>query len=303
LNINSRDLASNTDFALALQDDQFFKFLAEGQVQPFAEQINGEFKATVAEFSLPDISPYIGSVLDLEFKTGLLDSEVQGTITNNDLDASTDLLIRSADFAASQAAVDGTNLLGQTSVPLNVALGMLKDGDGHIKLKIPLRGDVRDPSFGMEYILGLVIKKAVMNQAKDYLITNFVPYAQVVKIAMAAGSYALKVRFEDLAYSPEQIEPGIAQEEFIAQLIRLMTDKKDLHVKICPVTTPLDIPQARELPEAEQDAFLRNLAQRRGDAFKAAVVARSELESARLLVCSPRVDEDKQAQTRIEFSI
>jgi hypothetical protein len=180
---------------------------------------------------------------------------------------------------------------------------MLKDGDGHIKLKIPLRGDVRDPSFGMEYILGLVIKKAVMNQAKDYLITNFVPYGQVVKVALAAGSFALKVRFDDLPYALAQTEPGPEQEEFIQQLLALMADKKDLHVKVCPVVTPAEISTENPVAEAEQEDYLRQLAKQRGDLFKTALVARSELKSSRLLVCSPRIDYKDSAQPRIELSI
>ncbi|MFT6268032.1 MAG: hypothetical protein ACJAVV_000837 [Alphaproteobacteria bacterium] len=48
-------------------------------------------------------------------------------------------------------------------MPLNIALGLLKDDSGNIDLDLLMRGNVAQPSFGVESFVTLIIKKAAMS--------------------------------------------------------------------------------------------------------------------------------------------
>lgn len=301
--IDSENTELETPIKFAAEDGKYFASTLTATARPFTEHVNAKFELDLKEFSLPEVNPYVSSILDMEFKTGQLDASLSGEVAESQLDALANIKMRATDFSASQAPADESNLIGQTAIPLNVALGMLKDKKGNIELKIPVDGDIEDPSFGVRYLLGLVAKKAAMNQAKNYLMTTFVPYAQVVKVAMSAGSFALKVRFEDLPYSERQTDPEQSQLEFVTQLTQLMADKPALHVKVCPVVTGKELNTNKEqvTPEIQEQAFA--LGKQRAESFKSAVVASGLVESSRLLICQSKMDFGDKAVPSIKFSI
>lgn len=292
-------------FSLKLKDEEYFNFLVSGQIKPFKEQVNLSFDSKATEFPLYQISPYIRDALGFDVQAGQLDLNVNGEVVDDQLDTEVVTFLRGATFdsGSGDANKENSSVIGQAAVPLDVALGMLKDDDGNIELTIPVDGDVNDPSFGMHYIFGLIAKKAVMSQAQDYLITTFLPYAQVIKVGMMAGSYALKVRFDDLAYEPGQLEPQIEQETFIQQFQALMMEKPDLQVKVCGIATPADIgvPATEQLPKAQQKQLL-DFANKRAGSLKKHLVEQG-VDSSRLLLCVPTFELEPEAKPRVSLSV
>ena len=305
LQVEQFDMAKpeqKTQFSLKLKDEAYFIAEAAGWAQPLLPKMNLELKAESKEFPMQDVAPYLRDSLGFEVEAGLLDMDLQASVQQNTMEGKTNLLMRGAQFKSSQKVNDEANLIGQTAIPLNVALNMLRDGKGNIKLKIPLNGSLDDPKFGLRHVVGLVIKKVAMQQAKSHLMTTFVPYAKVVSLAITAGEQALKVRFEDLNYAPQQLEPGPEQEDFIKQFTLLMSEKEKLSLRVCPIATPEDIQLApgSKLNEQQHQQLL-SIAKQRGESFKSTVVERGGIASSRILLCSEKVDLDKKAQPRIDF--
>jgi|GEM_PF-2812235 len=300
--IDSNKIEQKSDFVIQLKDEQFFVSDVSGWVKPFSEKLDMDVKGAVKEFPLYEVAPYLRDSLGFEVEAGQLDMDLAAAVKRDNMKGKAKLLMRGAKFKSSQKANDETNLIGQTAIPLNVALNMLRDGDGNIKLKIPVSGKVDDPNFGLEYIVGLVLKKVALQQAKSHLMTTFVPYAKVVSIALSAGEQALKVRFQDLPYQPGQLELGEEHQEFLEQFNLLMVDKKGLQVRVCPIATAADmnLPLGSELSE-EQYQSLLELAKQRGINFKSRVVETSGVDSSRILLCTAKVDSGKKALPRIDF--
>ncbi len=301
--VNSSNPELKTDFFVNIKDQGYFTLEVDGWVQPFTPQINLTSTTTAREFPMNEVAPYLKDTLGFEVKSGLLDADINANIEKNQLDSEAVLLMRGANFAASDIPEDESNLIGQTAIPLNVALNMLKDGDGNIELKVPVKGDINDPNFGLQHVVGLIVKKVVLAQAKNYLMSSFVPYAKVVSVAVVAGESALKVRFQDLEYAPSQVELKTNQLEFANQLALLMNDKANMTVNLCPVALP-----SEEVSVTSADGSVAKLsavesAVLRGQTFKDYMVSQFAIESARLLLCSPEVDNDNEALPRIEFSV
>ncbi len=279
---------------------EYFDFTAH--ITPFntvpSYQLVGHFK----EVNLPDISSYIKDALQFEIDSGHFDLALDVNVKGTELSGDADVLLRKVEFKVLEQDEEKVT---KTSVPFNVALGMLKDSDGNVELNLPLTGDINDPSFGFSGLLTLLVKQATMAAAKDYLIMTFVPYAQVVKIAMSAGEYALKVRVEDLVYPVTQIDLQPEQQVFLDQFAALLKDKDDLEFKLCPISTPEDIglPLGKKLDNAKQNEELHSLSVARVKTFKNYMINKHNIASSRLLICKARIDTSKDAKPRITFAI
>ncbi len=302
-NVDSKNKKQRAKFALDINDGAYFSMQSSGSIRPFTALMNMEVNAKIKEFSLHEISPYVEQSLAFQVKSGQLDMDFDGVVTDSILDGKAQVTIRGSKFSAADKQ-DELNVIGQTAIPLNVALNMLKDGDGNIHLTVPVDGDVNDPSFGLHYLLGLVVKKAVMSQTKKHLVNTFVPYGQVLSVALSAGSFALKVRFEDLDYELRQTELREAQHIFAQQFIALMNKKEDLQVRLCPVATSAEIGLTADLVlSSEQLNELNAIAQQRSANFKRYVVEHGGIESSRLLICAPEIERKPDAAPRLKLAI
>lgn len=297
---NSKDSTLKSPFELTAKDDNYLKIVAKGHARPFADKHNASFTANISELDLPSVSPYVKDGLGFEMKTGQLDVGVAVTILDGEIDGETKLFLRGVDMASADEVEQGTIKEGK-AMPLNYALGLLKDDQGNIDLGVPLRGNVNEPSFGVENFLGLVLKKAAMSQAKSYLMTTFVPYASVVSVAISGAEYLLKVKFEPLVFQNTVVELTEENQQYLAELVLLMQDKPELQLKTCAIGTyaDLSLPAATTL-NAEQKASLKAMGTERQNNLKRYLIEQG-IASSRILYCAPELDTAQDAQARIEL--
>jgi hypothetical protein len=182
---------------------------------------------------------------------------------------------------------------------------MLKDSDGNVELDVPLSGSTSDPQFGLSSIVTLITQKAIMSATQDYLMTTFVPYANIVSIAITAGEFALKLRFDDLAYQEKQIKPNKNQSAYLKDFIALMQEKEDTRVIICAISTPADIglENGAEITNKESIKRLIKVGEEREQALKDYLIEEGDIESSRILFCKPQIDSTKGAMPRITISV
>lgn len=285
--------------AIGIKDADYFTLTTSGSIKPFLPKPAIDLVTQVREFPLNEVAPYLKDSLGFEVLSGQLDSDISTRVSNDELESNVMLFLRGANFAGSNTSED-SNFIGKVAIPLNVALDMLKDDDGNIELKVPVNGDVNDPSFGVHHIIGLVLKKVALSQAKDYLMTTFVPYAKVVSVAIAAGELALKVRLEDLPYQANQIQVQAEQIEFAQQLALLMTDNPNITVNVCGIARA-DEAIAAAQTENNKAIDAAGISIARGKLFKDYLVTNFKIKSSRLLTCSDRVEDE--AEPRIEFNV
>jgi len=291
-----------TPIELIGRSNEYAKFAFNGFIKPFATQKTYYIKGDLNELSLPAVSTYMKDALEFELTSGQLNTELEVTLIDDALDGDVSISVNGLETSAVNNH-ETTNIKGQVAIPFNVALDMLKDGDGNLVLDIPLSGKTSDPSFGISSFIALITKKAALSATKDYVMTTFVPYANIVSVAMTAGEFILKVRFEDMLYQPKQITLDKQQHEYMAQFIALMKDKEDTRVKICAVSTPADINlPAQQKLSSEQIKSLKEIGHQREKAFKAHAVSQ-QIESSRILFCTPQIDNSAEAQPKMVISV
>lgn len=296
-------------FILKARSDKYTKIDFSGFIKPFTSKLNLKVEGALTEVSLPPASSYIRDALTFEFESGELDTQIDLEINDAIISGSTLIKIRGMALASSDNYDQGV-LQEQTSLPLNVALGMLKDSDDNVELDIPMYGDIDSPVFGISSFIALITKKAVQSAATDYMMQTFVPYASVVSLTISAADFLMKLRFEDLPYEHGQTNISESQMVYMNQFVALMKDKKEAQVKVCAISTASElaglgyssISMDDESLKSEQVDQLKELSNLRMNQFKEYVVEQS-IESKRILLCSPKVDLTPEAKPIIAISI
>lgn len=293
-----------TPFELVGRSNKYAHFDLKGFTKPFSQQPKHHINGFLKELSLRAVSSYMKQAMQLELKNGQLDTDIDLTLEGEQLDGNVVILLKGLETAIADSDEAGA-LIDQGALPFNIALGMLKDSHGNVELDVPLSGSTSDPQFGMSSIVSLITQKAIWMATQDYLLTTFVPYANIVSAAMAVGEFALKLRFDDLPYQIKQIEINESQQAYVKAFIALMQDKEDTRVNICAVSTPEDInlKTGKELTNKNDIKRLKEIAEQREELFKEYIIKHGKIASSRLLLCSPKIDSSENALPRIELSV
>ena len=286
------------------RSNKYANFNLSGYIQPFSELATYHVKGDFKEFSLPAISSYLKDSAGVEIKTGQLNTALELTLTGDEVKGDIGILVQALETSLIDNDEAGT-LIDQGALPLNMAMGILKDSDGNVELDVPLSGSISDPDFGLGSIVTLITEKAVISATQEYLITTFVPYANIVTIAIVAGEYALKLRFDDLKYQVKQIEPDDRQSTYLKDFIALMQEKEDTRITICAISTPADIGLKGGISVTEKADINRllDIGVQREHAFKDHLMQQGKIDSSRILLCKPQIDSDEGASPRIAISV
>ncbi len=302
---NSKDKQEQqTPFTLTGRSNKYAHFNFNGYAAPFAKLPKHHLKGFLKELSLPAVSTYMKQAMQMELKSGQLNTALDVTLTGEQLDGNLQILLQGLETTIADSNEAGA-LIDQGALPFNIALGMLKDSNGDVELDVPLSGSTSDPQFGLSSIVTLITQKAIWMATQDYLMTTFVPYANIVSAAMTVGEFALKLRFDDLIYQDKQIEPNVQQKAYLDSFIALMREKEDTRVNICAISTPRDInlPLGTQISNKLQIQELKQIAQQREVAFKDYIIEHGNIASARLLLCAAKIDSSATAKPRIELSV
>lgn len=301
--IDTHNPTQETILTIAGQGDEHEKFQLTSVNKLFAKKPSYSVKGYINEVDLSAISPYVQDSLKHQIKSGQLNLKIDTKVVDEQLSGDTNLLIRQIQFATKiDSAPDAINTTA--SMPLNVALDMLKDSDGNVDLSIPLAGDINSPEFGIISITTFLVKKASMMAAKDYLMKTFVPYANVVSVAMSAADAILKVRFNDLIFVPKQLETSVTDDVFLSQFAQLLIDKPETHVTVCPIAVPddINIKSGTKITAPEHIEQLNNISRQRFNNFKNLMNKKYKIETSRLILCAPSIDDTDKAKPRLSFS-
>ncbi len=299
-NLNTQDKNQATELVLKARNGKYSTLNSNITIWPLADELTLKSKLVIKEAELPPYSSYIATALGYQIDSGHLDLDLTLNADNGLLDGEANILLRQFDLGGRQ---DSSSVVKAGAIPLNIAVGILKDSDDNIKLDIPLSGNVDSPEFGWSNFLILPFRKALYKVSSSYLLQTFVPYANVISIAQFAGEQLLKVRVEPLLFSAQNDGLDNTQTVFLEQLTALMKDKKSSQLKACAISSYQDF--GLETPPKTLDNAKRStglsLAQRRADNLKEYLVNQG-ISSSRILLCAPEVDLSKSSQPRIELN-
>lgn len=239
----------------------------------------GHIKLTTRKLDIVDFNGYVIKALGYQIDRGSLDIDADITIHQTKLKGEVKLLLRNAKFTpANEETID--RISKQISMPLDTAIGLLRDENGNVHLTIPVEGRLDDPDFGLKDISRQLSKKAFKLTALYLIKQSMQPYGTMLSVASFAGEYLFAIRLDALQYVAGASELTADQQANLKKVAELMQSKNKIEVRACPFVG------AEELTELGDE--WSDLAKARGLQIKQWFEENYPTESERLTICRPQ---------------
>ncbi len=241
-------------------------------------------------------NPYAGKFAGYDISKGKLTTTMHYTVAGTKLEARHHVTIDQLEFGDKTASKDAVSL------PVKLAVSLLKDRNGRIDLDIPVSGSLSDPQFSIgpaiRKVLGNLVAKLVtapfallgslFSSGPDLQFVDFQPGSGVLD---AAGLARIKTVAKALAERP-QLEVDLP----IATLPEL--DRPALAAARLAA-----LPPGKQQPVEVSDDDLVALAQQRALALKEAFLNDTEVKPERVFLVSNNKVKAEQGLVRLEMAL
>ncbi len=219
-------LASNSQepavLALEGQVDDFGLVQIDGSLNPFNPTRSSDINVRFTNIDMPAMTPYVIKFAGREISEGTVDLGLNYRIAENQLTANNQMVLKDLKLGERVESPDAMDL------PLDLAIALLKDGNGVIDLEVPITGDVNDPEFDF----GPAIRRALTN-----IITNIVaaPFRLLGNL-VAGGDDSL----ESIRFLPGRSDIAPPEQQILRQLGEALTQRPQLLLEVPPTFTNED---------------------------------------------------------------
>lgn len=301
-NIVSQPITTKAEYSLLARMGKRAAIDVAGQLTPFDPTQGLSAKGTFTGVDLTQYSPFIADAIGHNIKQGMLNAKIDFAVDKKEIKGKVDTHIKAIALSP-YIGKDDHQVTQNNLVPLNLAIGQLTDDKGNLDIDIPLSGNLDDPDIGLTGIISLITTKAMKEGAKSYLMQTFVPYANIVSVAMMAGGTLFAINVDDLKYPAEQVILDDKQKTFADQLAQILIDKPKLQITACPVLGKADgISGPVKTLADKKISELKAMGQQRFHHFVDYLVDEKGIASDRIVPCASELS-TKKAQGHLSFSI
>ncbi len=236
----------------------------QARLNPLAPKKFLELRAKVSNMELPRFSGYMGKYAGYAIEKGKGTMDVAYHLRNGQLTGENHVFIDQLTLGERVESPDATSL------PVSLAIALLKNRQGQIELDLPVSGSVDDPQFSM----GQVIGQAVLN-----LLGKVVASPWTLLQSVFSGGEALS----QVTFAPGSVDLDEATRQTLANLARAMNERPALTLEVRGV-----VDAARDAAGlANQDA-LTALAQRRAQAVQRWLLESGKVAPELVFVLAPK---------------
>ncbi len=184
-----------------------------GKLNPFPGKVLVDLTAAFRDVDLVAFNPYSGTYAGYKIQKGKLSAELQYLIVKQKLDAKHHVVIDQLTLG------DNVDSPKATTLPVKLAISLLKDRKGVIELNLPVSGDLSDPKFRIGAVILQILKNLLVKAATS-------PFALLGAIA-GGGEELSYLEFE---YGSAAIPPP--GEEKLSGLAKVLFERPALKMEI-----------------------------------------------------------------------
>jgi outer membrane protein OmpA-like peptidoglycan-associated protein len=195
--------------------------LIGGHVNPLARNLALDIKASVHDMELAPLSPYSAKYVGYRIERGKLSFDVAYQLADRQLHAQNRLVLDQLTFGEK---VDSPTA---TSLPVQLAVALLKDRNGVIDINLPIGGSLDDPDFSV----GRIIVNVLIN-----LITKAVtaPFALIGNLFGGSSE-----ELSSLEFDPGRHDVSAAREASLKSLAKALAERPGLKLDITGWADPV----------------------------------------------------------------
>ena len=246
------------------QVDEFGLARIEGSMNMFDPIQHTDILVDFRNLKMSNLSPYTVQFAGREIDEGKLNLGLVYAIDEGQLLGGNDVVLNDLVLG------DKVDHPDASSLPLGLAVGLLKDANGVIKIDLPVEGDINDP----EFRIGSVIWQALSGMISKIVTAPFRLLGKLIGV----DSEDLG-QFEFLAGRSDLTPPEL---EKVEQLKEALAQRPELVVEISGVTNPaIDVPALKSirLRQIVEQHLEKDLGDGAGEAMMLDVETRAVVEA------------------------
>jgi hypothetical protein len=211
--LSSEEL-QHADVALHALVDNVGPVDITGTINPFSKNQTNELKIVVKNVDLSPTSPYVGKFAGYRLAKGKLQMDLAYHLHERQVKAENLITLDQFTFGEKVNSPDATRL------PIRLAIAILKDRDGKIRLDVPIEGSLDDPQFRLHK----VIVHAIVN-----ILTKIATSPFSVLGALFGGK-GEEISYQDFAPGSFDLLP--ASKEKLDSLVKGLYERPGLQLEI-----------------------------------------------------------------------
>ena len=271
LNGQIEGISSNTDtrskVAFTGEVDSQGVLDIKGTLNPLSGAPHTDLTIKINNVNMSMASPYSGKYAGYQIEKGKLDLDLNYLIDGKKLKARNQILLNQFEFGKSVKSPDATSL------PLPLAIGILKDRKGRIDIDLPISGDLGDPSFK----ISSVVINTFMN-----LITKVVTSPFSMLGSLIEGSDDIS----EVQFAENSSELSSEQAERILALANALKQRPKLTLEIRGIADA-NLDQIENAVKSEPE--LIKLAKERANKMSAFVIEQGQIDAGRVFILEPEI--------------
>jgi hypothetical protein len=184
-----------------------------GAFNTFEKQLYLDITATAKGIDMPGFSPYSGKYVGYTIEKGKLSVNVHYHVEKDELTAENNVFLDQLTFGEKIESPDAL------SIPVTLALALLKNSRGEIDIHLPVSGSINDPQFS----IGSILVNAFIN-----LLTK----AATAPFALLGSIFGSGEELSEISFAPGRAELGPEAEKQLQVLSKALVDRPALKLEI-----------------------------------------------------------------------
>jgi len=139
--------------------DRYAPVTIKGAVNPFDPIASLDIATSFKRVELTTLTPYSGKFAGYRIRKGRLNLDLHYLITKGQLKAENKVVVEQLELGEKVDSPDAVSL------PLKLAIALLKDVDGKISIELPVTGDLNNPQFSIMPIVWQTLRNLIVKAA------------------------------------------------------------------------------------------------------------------------------------------
>jgi len=211
--LSSENIA-RADVKLNGKVDDYAQLKIAGQVNPLSEELYTDLKIDFIDYDMASFTPYTGKFIGNTVDKGRMGLNLVYRVSEQELKGDNQILLDQFTLGRKVESEDATSL------PVGLAIALLKDGQGRIDIDLPIRGNLDDPEFRFFHL----IPPALLN-----LVTGIVssPFKLLGKLAGGGDG-----ELDNVVFQSGQSELTADQTERLNTLGKVLNQRPQLVLEV-----------------------------------------------------------------------
>ena len=217
--------------------DQFSPVSINGELNVLSAALYTDLTMSFKNIELSIFNPYSGRFAGYNIAKGKLTTDMHYKVVDRKLDAQHHIVIDQLEFGEKTASKDAVSL------PVKLAVALLKDRNGVIDLPLPITGSLDDPKFRLAPIIWKVL-------------LNILEKAVTAPFALLGSLFGSGPELQFVDFQPGSNDLSAAQSDKVKALVKALGDRPQLKLEV-PIATVPDL----DRPALVATAFQAQLAE------------------------------------------